>query len=279
MGSIAMNSLGDIALGFSASNDTNPSVFPSVFYTARHDGDPPGVMTLGEGSIINGTGSQTTAFHRWGDYTAIDIDPTDDTTFWYINEYVPTTSSIGWRLRIGAFNLGSAPMAQDAFSRKVHGGAGTFDIPLPLSGSVGVECRSGGATNDYQMIIDFPTTVTVESASVTSGAGSVSSFSGSGTSQITVNLTGVTNVQTITVTLHNVNNGNSTGDVPVSMGVLVGDVNGNAVVNASDVSLTKSQVGQAVSGSNFREDVNANGTISATDVALVKSDVGTALPP
>jgi dockerin type I repeat protein len=98
-------------------------------------------------------------------------------------------------------------------------------------------------------------------------------------SQVTVNLTGVTNVQRITVTLFNVNDGTHMGNVPVSMGVLVGDVNGNAVVNASDVSLTKSQVGQAVSGSNFREDVNANGTISATDVALVKSDVGTALPP
>ena len=105
MGSIAMNSLGDIALGFSASNGTNPSVFPSVFYTARHDGDPPGQMTLGEGSIINGTGSQTGS-QRWGDYSAIDIDPVDDQTFWYINEYVPTTSSIGWRLRIGAFNRG-----------------------------------------------------------------------------------------------------------------------------------------------------------------------------
>src|SRR5438876_3618044 len=173
----------------------------------------------------------------------------------------------------------SAPVAQSAFSRKTHGGAGTFDVPLPLSGSVGVESRSGGATNDYQMIINFATSVTVESASVTSGTGSVSSFSGSGTSQITVNLTGVTNVQRITMTLHNVNDGTSTGDVPVSMGVLVGDVNGNAVVNASDVSLTKSQVGQAVSGSNFREDVNANGTISATDVALVKANVGTALPP
>ena len=106
MGSIAMNSLGDIALGFSASNATNPSVFPSVFYTARHDGDPPGQMTLGEGSIINGTGSQTGGGNRWGDYTAIVPDPSDDTTFWYINEYVPTTSASGWRLRIGAFNLG-----------------------------------------------------------------------------------------------------------------------------------------------------------------------------
>jgi hypothetical protein len=110
MGSIAMNSLGDIALGYSASNGTNPALFPSSFYTARHDGDPPGQMTLGEGSVICGTGSQTGS-PRWGDYTAIDVDPTDDETFWYINQYVPTTSSIGWRLRIGAFNLTTGPEA------------------------------------------------------------------------------------------------------------------------------------------------------------------------
>ena len=122
MGSIAMNSLGDIALGFSAANNTNPAVFPSVFYTARHAGDPPGQMTLGEGSIINGTGSQTGS-PRWGDYTAIDIDPTDDTTFWYINEYVPATSSIGWRLRIGAFSAGGAtPTIQlRALKKRIQG--------------------------------------------------------------------------------------------------------------------------------------------------------------
>jgi hypothetical protein len=171
-----------------------------------------------------------------------------------------------------------APMAQSAFSRKTHGAAGTFDVPLPLTGNVGVECRSGGPTNDYQVIINFMTSVTVGSASVTSGTGSVSSFSVSG-SQVTVNLIGVTNVQRITVTLFNVNDGTHIGNVPLSMGVLVGDVNGNALVNASDVSLTKSQVGMPVSSSNFREDVNANGTISSTDVAIVKSDVGTSLPP
>jgi hypothetical protein len=113
---------------------------------------------------------------------------------------------------------------------------------------------------------------------VTSGTGSVSSFSVSG-SQVAVNLTGVTNLQRITVTLFNVNDGTHTGDVPVSMGVLVGDVNGNGVVNSSDVSLTKAQVGQPVTSSDFREDVNANGTINAADVALVKAKVGTALPP
>ena len=82
MGSIAMNSLGDIALSFSASNGTNPAVFPSVFYTARHAGDPPGQMTLGEGSIINGTGSQTGQCIAGAIIRAIDIDPIDDTTFW-----------------------------------------------------------------------------------------------------------------------------------------------------------------------------------------------------
>ena len=178
----------------------------------------------------------------------------------------------------GATGSVSPPPPQSAFSRKVHGGAGTFDVPLPLTGNVGVECRSGGATNDYQMIINFATTVTVGGASVTSGTGSVSSFSVSG-SAVTVNLSGVTNVQRITVLLSNVNDGTHHGDTSVSMGVLVGDANGNAAVNASDVSLTKSQVGQPVTGSNFREDVNANGTINAGDVALVKSDVGTALPP
>jgi hypothetical protein len=104
----------------------------------------------------------------------------------------------------------------------------------------------------------------------------VSSFSVNG-SQVTVNLTGVANVQRITVTLFNVNDG--THNVPVSMGVLVGDVNGNAAVNASDISLTKAQVGQPVTDSNFREDVDANGSINGADVAQVKANVGTALPP
>jgi hypothetical protein len=128
------------------------------------------------------------------------------------------------------------------------------------------------------MIINFATAVTVGGAVMTSGTGSVSSFSVSG-SEVTVNLTGVINVQVITVLLSNVNDGTNHGDTSVSMGVLIGDVNGNAIVNSSDVSLTKLKVGQAVDSTNFREDVNANGTISATDVALVKFKVGTALPP
>ena len=167
------------------------------------------------------------------------------------------------------------PAVQSAVSRRVHGGAGTFDVPLPLNGPTGIECRTG--TSD-QLVITFSTSVTVASASVTCGTGSVGSISGSGTPTITVNLTGVTDAQRITVTLSNVSDGTNTGDVPISMGVLVGDTTASGVVNAGDVALTKSTVGQTVTGSNFREDVNANGTISATDVAIVKSDVGHSLP-
>jgi len=185
-------------------------------------------------------------------------------------------ADVSWRVdTISISTSACAPVAQSAFSRKVHGGASTFDIPLALAGNVGVECRSGPA---HQMIINFANPVTVGSATVISGTGSVGSFSLSG-SQVTVDLTGVANAQRITVRLGNVDDGTNIGDVDVSMGVLAGDVNGNSAVNASDVSLTKSQVGQAVSGSNFREDVNANGVINSVDVAQVKANVGTALPP
>jgi hypothetical protein len=65
-------------------------------------------MTLGEANIITGTGSQTTTLSRWGDYTSLSIDPTDDQTFWYVNEWVPTTTSSGWVIRVGSFKIATA---------------------------------------------------------------------------------------------------------------------------------------------------------------------------
>jgi hypothetical protein len=102
MGSIAMDNGGNMALGYSASDAT--STFPSSWYTGRLATDTLGTMPQGEGSFVDGTGSQT-ASQRWGDYTAMTVDPVDDCTFWYVNQYVPTTSAVGWRLRIGAFKF------------------------------------------------------------------------------------------------------------------------------------------------------------------------------
>ncbi len=102
MGSIAADRRNDMAVGFSVSNAT--TVFPGIRYTGRLSADPVGQMTLGEGVLINGSGSQLVSA-RWGDYTSMTVDPTDDCTFWYVNEYYQTSSARGWQTRIGNFRL------------------------------------------------------------------------------------------------------------------------------------------------------------------------------
>lgn len=168
--------------------------------------------------------------------------------------------------------------ALQAFSRKTHG-AQTFDVPLPFTGNSGVECRLGQGKNsdEHLMVVEFPAPVTVDSASVTSGSGSVSSATASG-NQVFVNLTGVTNAQEIVVKLTNVSDGANSGDVFVPMAVLLGDTTADRRVNASDISQTKSRIGQPVDGSNFRSDVNVNAAINSSDAAVVKANSGTALP-
>ena len=101
MGSAAMDSLGSIALGYSVSNRV---IHPGIRYTGRLSGDPLGEMTLGEAVLKRGTGSQTGSA-RWGDYTSLHVDPTDDCTFWYVNQYYQTSSFSGWQTRIGSFRL------------------------------------------------------------------------------------------------------------------------------------------------------------------------------
>jgi hypothetical protein len=107
MGSIAMDWQGNMGLGYSVVNGVD--VYPGIRYTGRLSGDPLGAMTLGEGVIANGTGVQLTTNSRWGDYTSMNVDPTDDCTFWYVNEYYTlegqTSSLAGWQTRIGSFRL------------------------------------------------------------------------------------------------------------------------------------------------------------------------------
>jgi hypothetical protein len=101
MGSIAQDKLGDIALGYSASSS---SVFPSLRYTGRAPADPLGTMQT-EATIFSGPASQTGTLHRWGDYSAMTVDPVDDCTFWYTNEYIPSTGSFNWKTRIASFKF------------------------------------------------------------------------------------------------------------------------------------------------------------------------------
>jgi hypothetical protein len=107
MGSIAMDRKGNVALGYSVVNGTD--VYPGIRYTGRLARDPRGEMTLGEGTIVSGTGVQTSTNSRWGDYTSMNVDPEDDCTFWYVNEYYTAagqaSASNGWQTRIASFRL------------------------------------------------------------------------------------------------------------------------------------------------------------------------------
>ena len=107
MGSVAQDKQGNMVLGYSVVNGV--SVFPGIRYTGRLAGDPLGQLTLGEGTIINGSGVQRTTNSRWGDYTSMNVDPTDDCTFWYVNEYYTlagqTSSTAGWQTRVASFKV------------------------------------------------------------------------------------------------------------------------------------------------------------------------------
>jgi hypothetical protein len=172
-----------------------------------------------------------------------------------------------------------------AVSRKVHASAGPFDINLPLVGSPrGVECRTGGASNAYTIIYTFARGLTqVDSATVTQGTGTIDTVNsgiGPNGNQYTVNLTGVTNGQYLNVQLDGVHDtaGAIIDEAIARVGILIGDVNANGLVNSTDVSQTQAQSGQTVTSSNFRKDVNANGLITSTDVSNVQSKSGTGLP-
>jgi hypothetical protein len=179
--------------------------------------------------------------------------------------------------------LRAIPQLTRVVSRKVHGSAGSFDVNLPLTGSRGVECRTGGANGDHTLVFTFSNPLTsVSGTTLTSGAGSVapSNIDPNDAHNYIVNLTGVTNAQIITVTLNNVTDsaGNFSPAVAGQMGVLLGDVNGSGLVDSGDVFLVRQQTGQAVTSSNFREDVNASGIIDSGDVFLTRQQTGTSLP-
>ncbi|HRI04660.1 MAG TPA: carboxypeptidase regulatory-like domain-containing protein [Pyrinomonadaceae bacterium] len=169
MGAIAMDGSGNMGMGYSASS---PTMNPSIFYTGRLVNDPLGTMPQGEASIMNGTGSAT-SLNRWGDYTSMSIDPTDDCTFWHVNEYYPVTSGTGWRLRVGSFKFPTCGVPTGTLSGNVTNCATSAPISgatvtLAPGGYVGGSIGSGAYT------VTAPGgsyTATATKAGWTSGAG------------------------------------------------------------------------------------------------------------
>ena len=114
MGSVAMDKDGNLALGFSASDAT---IHPQIRYAYRAASDPLNTLT-GETDAFNGTGSQSDTSSRWGDYSDMTVDPVDDCTFWYTQEYYSTNSSFNWRTRIVNFKFDTCGATSDTVTIK-----------------------------------------------------------------------------------------------------------------------------------------------------------------
>jgi hypothetical protein len=137
MASLAMDASGNMAMGYSVSDAT--SVFPGIRYTGRLANDPLGTMPQGEGVLQAGAGVQTGGGNRWGDYSSINIDSTDDCTFWFTSEYYATTSSAGWRTKIGSFKFptcAATPVSSATITGRVTtaSGRGLAGIRITLTG-------------------------------------------------------------------------------------------------------------------------------------------------
>jgi hypothetical protein len=146
MGSIAMDRAGDIALGYSVSSGVT---FPSIRYAGRLAGDPAGTLPHGEGVIETGQFSQTLA-ERWGDYSSMNVDPADDCTFWYTNEFVQQNGT--WTTKIASFafpdcevlggsQTGMTPALGIAICDNLDSGQSVASV---LLGTTGWNCEQAG---------------------------------------------------------------------------------------------------------------------------------------
>ncbi len=165
MGSIAMDGQGNIALGYSVSSS---SVYPSVRYTGRLASDPLGTMPQGEATLVVGSGYQTSSYNRWGDYSMMGIDPVDDCTFWYTQEYMATSGYAPWSTRIGSFRFPSCTSTAPGTLRGMVKNAAT---QTPVAGATVQAVAAGGepeattsSTNGIYALTLDPAVYTVTAA-------------------------------------------------------------------------------------------------------------------
>jgi hypothetical protein len=160
-----------------------------------------------------------------------------------------------------------------AASRLTHGAAGTFDIPMPLTGTSGVEDRSSGT---YNAVFTFDGPVSSGQVIVLSGTATVGTILFSGNT-ITAQLTGVTSAEVVTLRVQNINgDGQQHGDVP--FGFLTADVNGNRIVDRPDIQQVRTDRGQPVTAANFRDDIDLSGIVDRPDLQSVQTNRGHSIP-
>jgi hypothetical protein len=205
MGSVAMDGAGNIALGYSISS---ASMFPSLAYSGRLQGDLPGTMTQGETVFKTGAGSQQ-IYGRWGDCSGMSIDPADDCTFWYTGEYLPNTGAFNWRTQVVSFKLpGCVAATVDQFSLNALPATVTIVQGASDTSSIATATTNGSAQNVALTATGAPfdTTVSFTPPSVSSGDSAtmtvdVGEDTPPGTYTLKVRGTGSADIRTTNVTL------------------------------------------------------------------------------
>ncbi len=242
MASIAMNAAGDIGMAYSVSSST---MYPSIWYTGRKAGDPLNQMTMPEGVIQTGTVSMN-SYSRWGDYTAMNVDPTDNATFWTTQEYVGTYGGwCPWATKIASFKIVIPPVVSTTAATNVAGTSAT------LNGTV----NPNGLSTNYNF--EWGTTTGYGNSTTVTAAGS-----GYTAVNATANLTGLVPGTTYHYRL------DATNSDGISNGGDVTFVPGFATVNTTAVTSITSN--SAVSGGTVTADggnaVSARGVCWAATI-------------
>ncbi|MFY7908736.1 MAG: 3-coathanger stack domain-containing protein [Emticicia sp.] len=146
MGCAGIDQRGNIALAYSRSSTTN---YPDIYYAERKKSDPVG--TLGAEQLFHASGgSQTNTNGRWGDYSAMTTDPTDEETLWFTAEYYATTASVAFKTRIGSF--------------KINDPVTTPTVHFKFGGTIARQKESIAPLNDNRFYKDYPITIMVDQA-------------------------------------------------------------------------------------------------------------------
>jgi hypothetical protein len=238
MGSVAMDQAGDLAVGYSVSSS---SLSPSVRFAGRVPTDPASTLES-EVNIVSGSGSQTGGLSRWGDYSAMQIDPVDDCTFWFTEEYMKTTGSFNWNTRIANFKFPGC------------GTTGTPDFTIGASpSSVTVNQGSNGtSTITITSLNGFNSATTLSASGLPSGVTAAFATNpvtppanGSATSTLTLTASSSATTGTATVTITGTS-GSTTHTTTINLTVNT-SAQPNFTIGASPSSVVVTQGGNGTS--------------------------------
>jgi BNR/Asp-box repeat len=253
-----------------AANNTDSQ----LFYSYSTDGGvtwSPNVAVTNSFTPLEGWPSQ----NKIGDYITIVSDSTGGNVAYSATfNFNPTRG----QQEQDVYYVRVAPSASvrtllSAASRLTHAAAGTFDIPMPLSGVSGVEDRS---SSTYNAVFTFDGPVTSGQVLVLSGTATVGTILFSGNT-MTAQLTGVTSAEVVTLRVQNINgDGQLHGDVP--FGFLTADVNANRLVDRPDQQQLQADRGQPITAANFRDDIDLSGIIDRPDLQSVQTNRGHSIP-